>query len=142
MPFISYIELLKIVFTKCLRDNGTQVTYDFEFIDNEPQQPERESPAPLGPDNAPSWLQVVRATATGDEQQDEPHGHPLTLMVSGKSRVHNILSYRQGKCAVFHLMASLKGFHYYGYKTSLNRQSHSHRIQIHVLVVILCQNIP
>ena len=71
-----------IVFTKCLEDANGEVTYDFSLIDNEPQQPIRNNPIPLIPDNAPWWLENVTAVAATDEKEDDPPNHPLTLMVS------------------------------------------------------------
>ena len=77
---ICFVDVVKIVFTKCLTNDGTQVTYNFDLIDNE-SQPQKTNPVLLVLRNAPWWLKDFTAVATNEEKQDDPPSHPLTLMV-------------------------------------------------------------
>ena len=81
MPTCLLTEVLDLVFTKCVKDNGGHIKYCFDFIEDNPQQLAIEEPAQMeADDNDPRCLEDVISVST--ELQDDPLSHPLTLMVS------------------------------------------------------------
>ena len=83
MPTCLLTEVLDLVFTKCIEDDGRHIEYCFDFIEDDPQQPAIEEPAPMEADDDDSrWLEDVTSASTELEQQDDPPSYPLTLMVS------------------------------------------------------------